>query len=473
MNIKNGFWAIVSTVSERLLSLVTYILVSRSVETIDFGQVIFAIILVELVSYIAVFGVKEFIVSNSNIIKSDLDAIFWVYVNFALIFVALVTGAALIFWFVIPNQALHYYIIMSFIPFLSGISAFLLGIMEAELRYKEIAKRTTIVASISGLCGVAGALLGLGVFSLIIQKYLYYILDLVVLTLFTGYKFTHPKNVSADSVMASKFRKFGRIFAISQAWNYLNSKLYEMVVYLLLGAGALALFDIGRKIFVTMNRMLLSPLNTVILAYTSRATAREETFFKYARAVLLFYVPIAASLGGGADIVINFLFDSNNPIVSDILRISTYAAVPIVLLWLLPNYCISVGRPGGSLIIYNISFFIGLLFSLSAYWLKGNLLAICYAFTISSYLSLFIVLFYLKRDYKIKILKYFNLVVVSSVMFLAYSLLFISVKEIITLLISNVLLELIIILLLYSIVLFCHSLIIYWFFIRRNDSKAT
>jgi len=468
LSIKNGLWAIASTVSERLLSLVTYILVSRTVETIDFGQIIFAIILVELVSYIAVFGVKEFIVSHTNIEKDDLDAIFWAYVNYALIFISLVTSIVLIFWFFIPNQALYYYIIMSFIPLFSGISAFLLGIMEAELRYKEIAKRTTIVASISGLCGVLGAVFGLGVFSLILQKYLYYILDLIILTLYTGYQFIFPGNAKYESAMALQFRKFGRVFAVSQAWNYLNSKSYEMVIYIFLGAGSLALFDIGRKLFVTMNRILLSPLNSVILAYTSKAKAREDTFFKYTRVVLLFYVPIAASLGGFSDIVIGFLFDSNNLIISDVLHISTYAAVPVVLLWLLPNYCISVGKPSGSLVIYNISFGVGLIFSLSAYWLRQDLLVICYAFAISSYFSLFVVLAYLKKTYQVEVLKYFKLVLIVSAMFLLYLLLFLSMKEAVSMLGNASWLNFIAVVVCSSIVLLGHSLIGYWFFVRRQ-----
>jgi PST family polysaccharide transporter len=402
-------------VSEKLLTLATYVVVSRSVEPEEFGIVVLVFLITEFLGQFSSFGVGENIVRKSESSELFLSSSFRfiTYVSAALLLIMLFVASPLSYYFG-GEKVATITLLMLFQPSLACFSGFYLGILQREFRFKEIAFRSTLISFASGGVGITLALLDFGILSMVAARYIYVLFDLLILQHFT--RFQYKGNASKKQLY--EIWHFGWKLSFAQVFNFSSNKIYELFVTSFFGLVGLGLVDVGRKFIVTIYRITLTPLSTVCLSYISRHSNPIDAYVKFVRMVLLCIVPVIALLGCFSTDVIEFFNGQKWSNSSDILNIFSFGVVVQVPLWFTPSLLIKAGT-SLHVVFFNVINFTVMVIGgvICLYVLKLDLVSFIFAMMLVLFLSYFVRTLYVCYVLRTSSIPFFGLFLLAVVVF--------------------------------------------------------
>lgn len=354
-------WSILGSLIEKVLMLATYVIISREVGTTEFGYLVLALLIIELMGYVAGFGVGGNIVRKQSLSDGFMSSIYYFvcYVSIALVILMLVLVAPLSYFF-ISLDFTTLILSLAIYPALTTLSRFYLAILQRDMRFKEIAFRTAAISVFSGVIGVLLALNGFGVFSLIVARYVYSIMDLVILKYLTGFS----TQVAPDRKNLQDVWSFGWKISVSELLNFSSSRIYEIFVIGFFGPAYLAILDVGNKFLMTFYRVVLTPLYSVCLSYISKKDNPIAAYFYFSRIVNFFVVPVSAAMGVMSTPMVLMFFGEKWRDSADVLMLLSIGGVVQVTAWFLPGLMIRLGRPDIVLLIQAIKVIVLLVFGL-------------------------------------------------------------------------------------------------------------
>ncbi len=305
MNLKKNFgkssvWMSTAASGNSLISFIIFIMLSRLLTPEEIGLVAFALIVVELGRVIVNAGFAQAIVRHPEWDESYAATCF--YLN--LLLAALLT--AVIFWVVAPLTAFYYdpraeflVQVLSIIFFLEGAKAVQEGKLKREFNFRAIALRTLVASLISGVAGVTLALLGYGVWALVWQQ----LINQILITVIT-WKSAHwlPRWQFSTAYLPS-LMGFSAPLTLAQLAGNLATKIYEMLIGLLIGPAALGFYRIGDRVLFIMQEIVIKPFEQALLPALSRLSeleARAQATLRVMRISAYFTFPIffgAAAIG--------------------------------------------------------------------------------------------------------------------------------------------------------------------------------
>lgn len=351
MVVNAGAWSILGSLFEKILMLATYVIVSREVAPVEFGYLVLILLIIELMGYVAGFGVGENIIRKKVVNELFMANSFYFvcYASLVLVLTMLIFVAP-ISYLVSGDDLVILVLWMVFYPALTVFSGFYLAILQRDMRFKDIAYRTVVISIISGAVGIALALSGFGVLSLIGAKYAYSIIDLLILRHLTNFS----PSARVNRVELIGIYDFGWKISVAQLLNFSNSRIYEVFVTFIFGPAYLAVLDVGRKFLMTFYRVVLTPLNSVCLSTLSKVDNPVVTYLNFSKVVGLIVVPVAAGMGALSKPIILMLFGVKWEGASIVLMLLSFGSVVQVTAWFLPNLVISLGYSSMVLVIQAI-----------------------------------------------------------------------------------------------------------------------
>lgn len=297
---KSSFWMSTAASGNSIISFVIFIILSRLLAPEEIGLVAFALIVVELGKVIVNAGLAQAIVRHPVWDESYAATCF--YLN--LLLAALVTATV---FFVVAPVVAHYYDtraellvqVLSIIFFLEGAKAVHEGKLKREFNFRAIAIRTVVASLLSGIAGVLLAFLGYGVWALVAQQ----LFNQILITLLTWksarwtpglhYSFTHTRSMLG----------FSTPLMLAQLIGNLATKVYEILIGLLIGPAALGFFRVGGRVLFIMQEIVIKPFEQALLPALARLNeqdARAQATLRVMRISAYFTFPIffgAAAIG--------------------------------------------------------------------------------------------------------------------------------------------------------------------------------
>lgn len=167
---KGMFWSAVEKYSSIFVSTIISMVLARILTPAEFGTVAIATVLIHFLTMVSNMGIAPAIIQRRDLTEVDYNNIF----TFSCI-VGIALG--LLFFFGSWGIAKIYDVsdlvpicqILSIQVFFSAANMVPNALMTKNLRFKEIAKRTLMLQLITGAISIVAALLGAGVFSLLIS----------------------------------------------------------------------------------------------------------------------------------------------------------------------------------------------------------------------------------------------------------------------------------------------------------------
>lgn len=353
MIVNSALWSISGSLFSKVLTLSTYILVSRQVDPSIFGLLVFATLLLDFFAVVGTGGARENYIRSETVNDRLAQGTFIYCLSIgclmSFLFLIIFITADTLNYFQGPSLA---YFLLSPIPLIVSTCGFYQGVLERENKFKQLALRNIFISFSSGIVGVALALFEYGIFALVASRLMGPVINLIVIRRLVSF-IPRP---DFDIDVLREVWNFGGRLTISQFFNFSSGRVFELTSMLVFGPISMALTDIARKIYITLNAVLITPLNPVSLSYLSKSSEPRKLYFRFLLFVCSVVFPAFALISAFSDIIIQFIFGSKWESSIELMTILGWAIVPQLITWYLHNLCIRFNRPDSVLWLHVINF---------------------------------------------------------------------------------------------------------------------
>ena len=168
---KSALWATLGNWIQQGFSLVTILVLARLLEPASFGVMATALLLVLLGQRILLEGISYFVVQLDETNDKVLSTAFWSAAVLGLI----TAGSLFLFADFIASsfnmaQLADVLPFLAVIPMLEALAAVHIGLLRREAKFRQLATRTLFSGTLGCFAGITVALLGGGIYALVVQQ---------------------------------------------------------------------------------------------------------------------------------------------------------------------------------------------------------------------------------------------------------------------------------------------------------------
>jgi PST family polysaccharide transporter len=403
---KSTLWMSAAASGNSLISFLIFIILSRLLAPAEIGLVAFALIVVELGKIMVTAGLPHAIVRHHEWDERYSATCF--YLN--LLLAALVT---LIVFFIGAPVIAHYYDpraellvqVLSIGFFLEGLKAVHEGKLRREFQFRAMALRTIAGSLAGGVIGVILAFKGYGVWALVCQQLINQLIVLIITVRsarwLPGLSFSFP---DARALLA-----FSMPLTAAQMISNFASKIYEMLVGVLLGPAALGFFRVGGRALFILQEIVLKPFEQTLLPALSRMTERDQRAqgtLRVIRMAAYFAFPIffgAAALGPE---FIELAFTSKWAQSGKVMTFLALGIAPMVVEYQVHSALTASGKSKQAMILACMNFSLNCLLGLLL--VPYGIVAAAAGFALRNYLSVIYTMFVFKQVFGVSMTTQFR-----------------------------------------------------------------
>jgi PST family polysaccharide transporter len=304
-------WAALQSWSVKLLSLLLFFVLARLLSKEDLGSAQSVFLLLTLVGVIAEQGLFQAIIRDRDLGERDLDAPFAAIVAMAtvLALVMLVGAGPIARLFGAPAIA-PLVRIAAVVPPLTAVSGFTTALLKRQLDTAAIARATMMASVVSGIVAMALACAGVGAMSLVVQVI---VLNALLAARLWSCAVWRPRAIKTTTAFRRLFRYSSAIF-LSRCVDFATARIVEFFILSRLGIGALGLFAVASKLYLTMIELFAATVFDVALSSLSRfrdSPARfRETYLAFVTLATCCAAPIFVLVSSVAPEICAVLFGS-------------------------------------------------------------------------------------------------------------------------------------------------------------------
>lgn len=397
---KSTLWMSAAASGNSVISFLIFIILSRLLAPAEIGLVAFALIIVELGKIMVSAGLPQAIVRHHEWDERYSATCF--YLNLMLAALVTITvffiGAPIIAHYYDPRAELLVQV-LSIGFFLEGLKAVHEGKVKREFNFRAIALRTIVGSLLGGIVGVVMAFQGYGVWALVAQQ----LINQLIVMLITlksarwmpGLHFSFPD--------ARALLSFSMPLTVAQMISNFASKVYEMLVGMLLGPAALGFFRVGGRALFILQEIVLKPFEQTLLPALSRMTERDQRAqgtLRVIRMAAYFAFPIffgAAALGPE---FIELAFTSKWAQSGQVMTFLALGIAPLVIEYQVHSALTASGKSKQAMILASMNFSLNCL--LGFLLVPYGIVAAAAGFALRNYLSVIYTMFVFKQVFGVR-----------------------------------------------------------------------
>jgi len=261
------FWTALDHWGYQLATIVTVAVLARLLTPGAFGLVALATIFTNLLKIMADQGMADAIVQRSDLEDEHLDAAFWASVTFGVFLTVTLGATAWLIAGLLAEPALAPVLaVLSLSLAISGLSNVQRAILKREFAFATLALRSLVSVVIGGVVGVVAALLGAGVWSLVVQTLTFQIVAVFTLWMASDWR---PR----WRFSWSHFREllpFGTSIVGFRVLRLANTQTDNFMIGFFLGSTALGFYIIAYRLLRLMINVTTSVIGSVAFPTFSR-----------------------------------------------------------------------------------------------------------------------------------------------------------------------------------------------------------
>ena len=329
----NGlFWKVMENGGSQGIQFIISILLARLLSAEEYGVINLVLIFVTIANVIVQNGFGTALIQKREADERDYSSVF--YVNLATawgIYLLLVLGAPLIADFYDNPQMTAIVRVLSLVLFPGAVISVQSAYVSRKMEFRGLCISTMAAALASGVVGVAMASLGFGVWALVGQQILYYLVLMAVLFLTVPWR---PRVVFALERVESMFR-FGWKLLCASLVDTLFTNLYGLVVGKIYDETTMGIYSRGEQFPKLIVTNLGTAIQAVMLpALSARQTHPDQVVSLLRRAIktsVFLVLPMMAGLAAAADNLVLVLLGEKWMACVPFLQISclAYAVYPM------------------------------------------------------------------------------------------------------------------------------------------------
>ena len=267
-----AIWVAIETWGGQLAQFVVFLLLARLLGPEAYGLVNIALIMnIVGTALIVEGGWVEAIIQQRDLESRHINSVFWALLAFGggLALVAIIAGEPLAWLFRRPDLALLVACLAPALP-LQALAIVPEALLCRDMRFGPLAARSLIATLTAGAVGIAMALAGMGVWSLVANQ----LVQPVVATLVVWRACSWRPRASFSRAHLLALMPFVMGMLGSRALLALDTVIPRLAIGYTMGAPAVGQFALAKKITELLNQLLIRPLARVAIpgfaAYAGR-----------------------------------------------------------------------------------------------------------------------------------------------------------------------------------------------------------
>lgn len=339
-------WSFVLTSGRTFMTLIVSLVLARILGPEAFGLIAMANVFILFAELFVRQGLVSAIVQRPTLTAAHLDTAFWMTVMLAAVLAPAAVGAS--GWWAAANDT----------PELAGLITALVPLLvfkalgvaqEAHIRrqmnFRALALRTNVAVLTGGAAGITAALLGAGVWSLVIQQLVTAFLELVLIWLLSSWRPRWRFRTDAARDLLS----FSARMVLAALGSFINTHSDALLIGLFFGPLLVGLYRMAVRFISIMLELTSGTLQLVMLPELARFTEDRSAFnnrtVEVIRLASLLAVPVLGVLAASSDALMGLLGDEWAP-AADALKVLCILAVVQAVAAFLAPVLQAAGRPG-------------------------------------------------------------------------------------------------------------------------------
>lgn len=279
------------------VSLIISAILARLLTPNDFGVVAIATVIITFFGIFSDLGISPAIIQNQTLTKKDLSNIFsftlYLGITISLLFFA---SSWLIASYYKENILIHICQLLSLNLLFASINIVPNSLLLKEKRFKFIAYRTLFFNLVGGIISVITALLGFGIYALLITPILTSLG--IFLTNFHQYPQSFNPKIRANSLkQISEFSAYQFLFTFI---NYFSRNLDKLMIGRILGMGLLGYYDKSYRLMSlplqNITHVITPVMHPIFAKYQTNLSQMLAYYLKIIRFLAFIGIPLSVLL---------------------------------------------------------------------------------------------------------------------------------------------------------------------------------
>ena len=271
--IRGTLWSAIDKWGAQLASTAIFLLLARLLGAEAFGLVALASVFLAFMQIFLDQGFAQAIIQKDELEPEHLDTAFWTSVLMGGLFVLMTFAGAGFAASLYKEPELAPIIRWMAISFLfGGLSSVQSAILQRNMHFKVLAARSFVATIACGVAGISAALMGLGVWSLVVKEVTFGLTGAVLLWSTSnwrpGFRFS-PKHFN-------ELFAFGISIVGFNFLDFFNRRSDDLLIGYFLGAIALGYYSVAYRLLLTMINLLTNVTIQVALPTFSKLQKEPE-----------------------------------------------------------------------------------------------------------------------------------------------------------------------------------------------------
>lgn len=393
-------WTTIATITTTIVGILRISILTRVLDKSDFGIVAIISFVLGLTQMFADLGFSSAVMHVKELSKKQFCSLYWIQFFIFLAFYALICS------FSLPIS--RYYnepVIVELLPIalldllLYGIGRLYGTLIQKEFQFKTIAIRNIISALASLIVAVVLALMGLGVYSLVLSTLSQTLIN-NVWNFIAGQSQLKIALLCSFSDVKSLF-KIGIFQTLTSIVDYVGGRLDVLIIGKLLGTESLGIFSICKELIIKVYTLINNIANNVTLPVFAKLQDNKEnlraTYCKVIKGLTFITFPVLVTMAVFGEPFVTVMYGDKfigMGLLFSVLVVSYLPACVVNPAWPL---AIALGRTDLSLYFTIIKLVISL--PLVYFSAKISLMAVAIAFVVISVVSFTVSYLLMVRNY--------------------------------------------------------------------------
>lgn len=272
----NGvFWTFASNWGDQLSRLVVFAILARLLDPKSFGLIALAWVFTGLVDVVAEQGLVDALIQRKEIARVHLNTAFWMVVTLGVVLMLVLMALSLPLAAVLHEDALAPVLVgLAVVIPIGSLSHVQRALLNRELAFRSLALRTLVGIAVGSVIGIGAALLGFGVWSLVVQRVSTQLAGTIVLWRVTPWRPAFEFGYGE----ARQLFGFGKHVVGFRLMNFANSNVDNFLVGAVLGPVALGLYTVGYRILRLVIQLTSNLIDGVAFPLYSRLQDDPDRF---------------------------------------------------------------------------------------------------------------------------------------------------------------------------------------------------
>ncbi len=391
--IRGAMWSAIEKWGAQLVSTAIFLLLARLLGAEAFGLVALANVFMYFMQIFLDQGFAQAIIQKDKLEPEHLDTAFWTSVLMGTLFLlTILTSAGTVANFY-SEPALAPIIRWMSISFLfAGLSSVQAAILQRNMQFKIFAARSLVATATCGIAGIGAALLGFGVWSLVIKEVVFGSTSALMLWSASswrpGFRFSleHFRELFSFGINIIGFNFL----------DFFNRRSDDLLIGYFLGAVALGYYNVAYRLLLIMIKLLTNVTIQVALPTFSKLQKEpdrmRDAFYKVTRYTSLISFPAFLGMALLAPELVQTLFGNEWLPSVPVMRILAFIGILQSVQYFAGTVLLAMNKPLWRLrVVFLITVFNIAGFFIAVRW-GINAVALSYAICVYSFSPIFLIL---------------------------------------------------------------------------------